>query len=133
MADRYKVTVEEDNGNGWIFVLIAVAIIIAILIYVLIYVGIPLIVGYIIYLIVKRNKKRKAALPTKCAQCRKNNALEHWKTEIINEKPVTKTIYSKTKKGATENITVIEYTHRIYDKCKFCGAINFIDKVKYNK
>jgi hypothetical protein len=130
MADRYRVTIEEDDGNGWIIGLIAGAIVIGLLIYALIYVGIPLLIGYIIYLIIKRNKKKKATLPTRCTQCRRNNALEHLKTEIVQETPVRQTIYSKDKRGAQDSITIIEYTHRKYEKCKFCGSISFSDTVK---
>jgi hypothetical protein len=130
MSDRYRVTIEEDDGSGWIIGLIAGAIVIGLLAFALVYVGIPLLIGYIIYLIVRYNKKKKAALPTKCPHCRKKNALVFLKTEVINQTPAKVPIYSKQgkrQKNVTDYVDVIRYTHRNYEKCKFCSTISFTD------
>jgi hypothetical protein len=123
MADRYRVTVEEDNGMGAAAWIIIAALVVASLFVI----GIPLLIGYIIYLIYKYDKKQKALLPTKCVQCGKKNALTYLKTETIKETPVTKTVFAKDKYGTQDYITIMEYTQRKYEQCKFCGAISFTD------
>ncbi len=53
MSDRYKITVEEDNSSdaaSWI-------IIAALIVSCFIFIGIPLLIGYIIYRIIKHNRQ----------------------------------------------------------------------------
>jgi len=127
MADRYKVTVEEDNGVG-IIGIVAAAVVIGVLLYILIWVAIPALIGYIIYLIVKYNKKQKRLEPTRCPRCRKAEALQFLKKEVIKTTPVTKSVQNKQTRRI-ESITMMEYTNRSYEKCKFCGEITFSDCV----
>ena len=88
MSDRYKITVEEDNSSdaaSWI-------IIAALIVSCFIFIGIPLLIGYIIYRIIKHNRQQKAMAGLKC--------------------PTT------------------EQTWRHYEKCRFCGAIQYWDDKK---
>jgi hypothetical protein len=129
MAGRYKVTVEEDDGMGAVTWIIGAVLVVACFFFI----GIPLLVGYIIYLIYKYNKKQKALAPTICAHCKKKNALVFFKTEIIKEIPVVKTVYSKDKNRLQDRVTIMEYTYRTYEKCKFCDSISFSDTIKSSK
>jgi len=127
MAERYRVTVEEDNGGGIIGVVVAV-VIIAILLFALVWIGIPVLIGYIIYRIVKYNKKQRALEPTRCPRCRKIGALQYLKNEIIKTTPITKSVQNKQTQRM-ERVSMTEYTNRAYEKCKFCGEITFSDTI----
>lgn len=127
MADRYKVTIEEDNGSGMIE-LVVVAVLIGILLFALVWVGIPALIGYIIYRIVKYYKKKKALEPTRCPRCRKSSALQFLKQEVVKTTPITKSVHNKQTQRM-ESIRMTEYTNRSYEKCKFCGEITFSDSI----
>jgi len=127
MADRYRVTVEEDNGSG-IIGIIAAVVVIGFLLYALVWIGIPILIGYIIYRIVKYNKKKKALEPTRCPRCRKSEALQFLKKEVVKTTPITRSVQNKQTKRM-ESICITEYTNRSYEKCKFCGEIVFLDSI----
>jgi len=108
MSDRYKITVEEDNSSqaaSWI-------IIAALIVSCFIFIGIPLLIGYIIY--------------------RRSDALRTFKSEMICSTP--KQIYAHAKSAAGTRsgdvMTVTEQTWRHYEKCRFCGAIQYWDDKK---
>ncbi|MDR0873526.1 MAG: hypothetical protein LBN27_08720 [Prevotellaceae bacterium] len=130
MAERYKVTIEEDDNNGFLFGIIAVGAVIAGIVWVIGQIWWALLIigaGVAIY---KYNKKQKILAPTRCPKCNKNNALEYIKTEIVSQKPIKMTIVSKGNKHITDSVSIIEYTHRKYEKCKFCDTLSFTDTVK---
>ncbi len=58
--ERYKVTVEEDNGGFEIVALLIGVCLIGVIIYVAIWVGIPILLIWLIYKFVKWRKKKKA-------------------------------------------------------------------------
>jgi hypothetical protein len=131
MADRYKVTVEEDNdGSGFMAVIMIVALVIGGIVWVFTQIWWVLLIVGIVFAIWRYNKKQKKLLPTRCPKCNKNNALEYVKTEVISKTPTKVTVISKGNKKVTDTVDFIEYTHRKYEKCKFCGTMSFSDTVK---
>ena len=128
MSDRYKITVEEDNSSDaatWI-------IIAALIVSCFIFIGIPLLIGYIIYRIIKHNRQQKAMAGLKCPTCGRSDALRTFKSEMICSTP--KQIYAHAKSAAGTRsgdvMTVTEQTWRHYEKCRFCGAIQYWDDKK---
>lgn len=128
MSDRYKVTVEEDSSSE-IATWITIA---ALVVSCFIFIGIPLLIGYIIYRIIKHNKRQKALAGLKCPTCGRSDALRTFKSEMICSAP--KQIYAHSKgsanKRAGDVMTVTEQTWRHYEKCRYCGAMQYWDDKK---
>lgn len=128
MSERYKVTVEEDNDSGAVSWIILAALIVLCFVFV----GIPLLVGYIIYLIIKYYKKQKALEPLRCPVCGKSNALRSFKSEVVERKPKQLHVHARQTGalGGGDVLTVWEERTRHYEKCRFCGEIQYHDTVR---
>lgn len=128
MADRYKVTVEEDND----FSIVSWLIVIVLGVLCFVYVGIPLLICYLLYklirYIIKRNKAAKALAHLKCPSCGKKDALRHFKDEIVYSRPKAIEAHSKTA-GPEVFVHITEVCTRHFEKCRFCGEIHFTDSV----
>ncbi len=132
---RYIVDIEEDNGSYWIIGIVFCALIIVGIIFIGIYIGIPALIIYLIYKLIKwirkKNAENKIAQKTKCMQCGKRSALRDFRTDLINETPIEQTIYSKN--GQTSTIKITKYTYRHYEKCIYCGSITYSDEITDTK
>ena len=126
MAERYKVTVEEDND----FSIVSWLILIGLGILCFVYIGIPLLILYLLYKLIKyfikRNKMSKDLAPLKCPSCGKKDALRHFKDEIVYSRP--KAISARSKSTGPEAfVHITEICTRHFEKCRFCGEIHFSD------
>ena len=127
---RYKVWIEEDNDFSspifWIIV-----IVLGLLCF--IYVGIPLLICYLLYKLIKyfvnRNKKNKEVAHLRCPSCGKKEALRHFKDEIVYSRPKKILVHSK-KSTYDDNLTVTEVCTRHFEKCIYCGEILFTDSIE---
>ena len=128
MAERYKVTIEEDNDSSivsWIIVIVLGVLCV-------IYVGIPLLICYLLYklikYLIKRNKSAKETAYLKCPSCGKKDALRPFKEEVVYNKPKLLQAHSKSA-GFHSTVRVTETCVRHFDKCRFCGGIHFVDVI----
>ena len=131
MAERYKVTVEEDNDSSlasWLVLIVLGSLC-------FVYVGIPLLICYLIYkiirYIVKRRKVAKAIAHLRCPSCGKKDALRNFKDEVVYSRP--KLIGAHSKNAAQQGyVRITETCTRHFERCRYCGEIHFTDTICEN-